>query len=374
MKTVLIVLGIIGSLIGLGGGIMTVIGGFGGTAVGLVAENNGAANSGAFVLWSGLLSIVVSALALICSLVGGTAKKKNVILIFAFATLVCGLLDVYLYNWFSGSLISIGGLLGLVGAKEGIVDQQDLRKSPLMYITAVFLVVLAVASILIKNGKSVIETNQNETAASVVPAPIGSSGENASSPNSQIPFIGSRTFNFDGGSGTGQSVTIKENGRTLVQSYGTSGTFVDYEGFFSNPINLTNGTGLLFKNDKIYLLSKGVIEKGCKEEGRECVANLYPSEEIQAPAPILESTPVPEANSAPVRLSLASALADKNAIVCRFNESEDMCIEVDQNQSLISENTPEMFAAKKGYKTIYGRETIDDSITNMTYLKMIINK
>ena len=69
-----------------------------------------------------------------------------------------------------------------------------------------------------------------------------------------LPFIGKKAFNFQGGSGTGYSISIEKNGNTVIKFYPTGGTSISYKGKFSNPIILKDGTGWLFKNNKIYSL------------------------------------------------------------------------------------------------------------------------
>ncbi|WP_253274481.1 hypothetical protein [Nostoc sp. PCC 7107] len=91
------------------------------------------------------------------------------------------------------------------------------------------------------------------------------------------PFIGTRLFNFLGGSGTGQSIAIAPDETTIVKLNGTFESSIQYNGKFSNPIMLQDGSGLglLFKDGKIYsLLSNGQIAKGCKGEGTVCESSL----------------------------------------------------------------------------------------------------
>ncbi|MEE3717699.1 hypothetical protein V2H45_13240 [Tumidithrix elongata RA019] len=90
-----------------------------------------------------------------------------------------------------------------------------------------------------------------------------------------LPFIGTRRFNFLGGSGTGQSITIEQNGNTVVQIHGTAGSSVIYRGNFSNPIVLEDGRKLLLEADKIYSLGLGQSAQDCKSSGSPCEAKLY---------------------------------------------------------------------------------------------------
>ncbi|MFM6017403.1 MAG: hypothetical protein ACKPE3_39320 [Sphaerospermopsis kisseleviana] len=91
-----------------------------------------------------------------------------------------------------------------------------------------------------------------------------------------LPFVGTRFFNFLRGSGTGQSITINQDGNTVVKLHGTMNTLVMYTGKFTNPLILEDGFGLLFQDDKIYQLKPdGKIAKGCRGEGKPCDSDLY---------------------------------------------------------------------------------------------------
>lgn len=91
-----------------------------------------------------------------------------------------------------------------------------------------------------------------------------------------LPFVGTKYFNFLGGSGTGRTITIKDDGSTIVKILGTVSTSVIYEGKFSNPLIFDDGDGLLIKGDKIYeLRTGGQVAKGCKGEGTLCESDLY---------------------------------------------------------------------------------------------------
>lgn len=281
MKIAMLILGVIGSLIALAGSLMTMIGGFGTTAVGALAENGSTATSGAFVFWSGVVAVLVGALALVFSVTGGVAKRKNVIFAFSLGTLLAGGLSIYLYNWFSGGIIGVAGILGLAGAKDGIEGDTPAKKSPMLYVVMVIMTILAAASALIKNGGFVVQSEKKETVAAlpqtVAPAPAPApSVKPADSTPPGLPFVGKRLFNFAGGSGTGRSITIRADGFTRVESYGTSGSTVDYEGPFSNPIREATGAGLLFRDGRVYLTMDGEIEKDCKGDGKDCVSDLYP--------------------------------------------------------------------------------------------------
>lgn len=355
MKIAMIILGIIGALIALVGSVVTMIGGFGGTAAGMLGENNGVASSGAFVFWSGAVAVALSVLALIFSVIGGSAKKKNVIFIFSLATLITGLLNIYLYNWFSGSIIAVAGLLGMIGAKDGIDQNQPIKKSPLLYAVMSVLVILVGASALVKNGKSFTESDSVVTAVET-PAPmletVPAVPATEATPFEKLTFSGRQSFNFMGGNGTEQVITALANRRVRVESLGTTGSSVDFEGPFTNPLRINSDYSLLFKENKVFMTDGTTIQKGCKEQEQDCSSELYPAEEISQP------------------LNLASAMADTNAITCRYNESENMCGAVDGESAWYA--PPAQFAEKEGYATIIKQETFDEPGTSATYLKMTV--
>lgn len=102
--------------------------------------------------------------------------------------------------------------------------------------------------------------------------------QSTSSPSNQasLPFVGTRGFNFLGGSGTAYTITIEADGTTIVKLHGTFGSSVEYSGKFTNPIIFEDGLGLLFKNNRIYsLTADNQIAKGCKGEGKLCDSELY---------------------------------------------------------------------------------------------------
>lgn len=173
----MIILGIIGSLVGLGGSVMTVIGGFGGAVVSNLAKDKTDSVAGAFVFWSGITAAIICMFALVFSITGGVAKKKNAIATFALATLVTGALNIYMYNWVSGALIGIAGILGLIGAKDGVAEEKPITKSIVFYSVVVVLLALTGFSFLIKNGNSIkldtlTASVQQAPTAAPAPAPV----------------------------------------------------------------------------------------------------------------------------------------------------------------------------------------------------------
>ncbi|CAK0754094.1 exported hypothetical protein [Gammaproteobacteria bacterium] len=92
-----------------------------------------------------------------------------------------------------------------------------------------------------------------------------------------LPFVGTRHFNFYGGNGTGRSITIKKDGSTVIKIHGTVSTGVEYKGKFTNPIKMKEGYGYLIKGQKIYQLDKnGEVGNDCSptSESEKCETDL----------------------------------------------------------------------------------------------------
>lgn len=85
----------------------------------------------------------------------------------------------------------------------------------------------------------------------------------------KLPFVGTKEFDFDGGALTVQNITIKADGSTILKSIASNGTkqhyVVAFKGKFSNPIQLNDGTGLLFKNNKVFRLDHGKVDSTCSD-------------------------------------------------------------------------------------------------------------
>jgi hypothetical protein len=98
---------------------------------------------------------------------------------------------------------------------------------------------------------------------------------NIESAPDKLPFVGTKRFNFLGGSGTGQSITIAADGQTIIKLHGTMDTIVQYSGAFTNPIVVENGYGLLFQDNKVYRTAPdGQIIKSCDGQAT-CETPLY---------------------------------------------------------------------------------------------------
>ena len=99
------------------------------------------------------------------------------------------------------------------------------------------------------------------------------------SQDQSLPFVGTRRFNFLGGSGTGQSITIASDGQTTVQRYGTTRSSIEYSGKFANPIVLESGQRLLIQGNKVYSVqADGKVAPLCNSKEPDhapCEATLY---------------------------------------------------------------------------------------------------
>jgi hypothetical protein len=94
-------------------------------------------------------------------------------------------------------------------------------------------------------------------------------------PQANLPFVGTKRFNFLNGSGTGQSITIEPDGTTTVKTHGTMDTSISYSGPFTNPIIFEGGDGVKLSGDTIYSLRQdGEIAKGCIRADEPCKSEL----------------------------------------------------------------------------------------------------
>ncbi|MBL0202342.1 MAG: hypothetical protein IPP81_19955 [Chitinophagaceae bacterium] len=95
----------------------------------------------------------------------------------------------------------------------------------------------------------------------------------------ELPFLGTKYFNFMGGSGTGQSITITKDGTVILKSYGApeAGTdpSINYKGKYAKIIKVNKDEIYKIEGNKIYMVNaKGVVEKGCEGEGIPCISGL----------------------------------------------------------------------------------------------------
>lgn len=93
-----------------------------------------------------------------------------------------------------------------------------------------------------------------------------------------LPFVGKRRFNFSGGSGTAEFITIQSNGHTVVESCGSECS-IDFEGPFTNPLKTQYGVYRVEAN-RIFELDEKGRSKTCQKELGEprdtrCSVELY---------------------------------------------------------------------------------------------------
>ena len=89
------------------------------------------------------------------------------------------------------------------------------------------------------------------------------------------PFVGQKDFNFMGGTGTGMSIKISQDGNVKIWSCGITACSTDYKGKYQ-PIMPFDGGYLRFDKSHAYWLdaSKKPM-RDCKGDGKPCVSALY---------------------------------------------------------------------------------------------------
>ena len=93
-----------------------------------------------------------------------------------------------------------------------------------------------------------------------------------------LPFVGKRRFNFSGGSGTAEFITIQNNGHTVVESCGSECS-IDFEGPFATPLKTQYGTYRV-EAKRIFELKDNGQSKTCQKElgdprDTKCSVELY---------------------------------------------------------------------------------------------------
>ena len=93
-----------------------------------------------------------------------------------------------------------------------------------------------------------------------------------------LPFVGKRRYNFSGGSGTAEFITIQSNGHTVVESCGSECS-IDFEGPFANPLKTQYGIYRV-EAKRIFELDEKGQSKTCQKELGEpkdtnCSVELY---------------------------------------------------------------------------------------------------
>lgn len=173
MKIGMLILGLIGSIIGIGGSIFTVIGGLAGTAAGVVTSNDSSAMTGAMVFWAGVYTSILCGITLIASVIGGVAKTKVTIKSFSISIIIIGLLNLFLFNYISGVLILISGILGIIGSKEGEEQDVKLFKSFIFYFNFLILLLCILFAVAIRNGNSSNKSSSDNVSKEIKPlAPV----------------------------------------------------------------------------------------------------------------------------------------------------------------------------------------------------------
>ena len=115
------------------------------------------------------------------------------------------------------------------------------------------------------------------TSLTVITLVLPSAAVHAKTP--KLPFVGTKYFNFMGGSATGQSITIKKDGSTTILFHGMGGDVVEYKGKFQNPIPLKYEDGTRYyyeiKGNQIRDLDENK-KLGCtmKQDDDFCIAEL----------------------------------------------------------------------------------------------------
>lgn len=90
-----------------------------------------------------------------------------------------------------------------------------------------------------------------------------------------LPFIGKRIYNMDGGSGTASIITITEDGLVIIKGVPSPGAAglgakgeIEFKGPYKPIIKTKDGYRYKIEPDKISLVNeKGEIEKGCGSGG-----------------------------------------------------------------------------------------------------------
>ena len=103
-------------------------------------------------------------------------------------------------------------------------------------------------------------------------------GDEKAQARADLPFVGKRRFNFSGGSGTAEFITIQSNGHTVVESCGSECS-IDFEGPFTNPLKTQYGVYRV-EAKRIFELDDKGRSKTCQKElgdprDTKCSVELY---------------------------------------------------------------------------------------------------
>lgn len=96
----------------------------------------------------------------------------------------------------------------------------------------------------------------------------------------ELPFVGTKTFNLYGGSGTEQSISIRDDGVTTIRLHGTQNSSIAYHGLYQSYIPDGYDTGYYhIDGNEIQWLdsNKKIISGECNIYGRiddKCISEL----------------------------------------------------------------------------------------------------
>jgi hypothetical protein len=160
----------------------------------------------------------------------------------------------------TGTIILCFAILALVAIVSEV--NKNKNKEPPVAVPAVQLVDRDEAAILTKIERMKLD-------ASSVVAPY----------SQELPFLGKRSYNIDGGNGTGETIIIEANGAVKIELHGTQSSSVVYEGLYKNPLPIYSDSALTFKNNKVYRTTPdGKVMMTCGYMGHidtPCFSNLY---------------------------------------------------------------------------------------------------
>lgn len=123
--------------------------------------------------------------------------------------------------------------------------------------------------------KPIVKVHQSEIPQNSLATIPNLQDDNSGPDMPNLPFVGTKDFNFYGGSGTGEKIQIAKNGNVTIRLMGGSETLVTYQGKFSNPMLGKDGFGWLLKDNKIYYIKDEIVVIGCNGEGIPCESELH---------------------------------------------------------------------------------------------------
>lgn len=113
-----------------------------------------------------------------------------------------------------------------------------------------------------------------------------SPGDAAPKPRARVPFVGVRSFNFAGGTGTEWMVSIRANGHTKLWSAGRCRVELVYDGPFKQRLPSGDGEVVRVTRTRAFLLRGSAPVRGCVDDPRRpCDSDLEPVTEEPAAGP-----------------------------------------------------------------------------------------